>query len=202
MTSTSHPDATAFTARFLANPADRLGRLVFADWLEEQGGGANTAWAQYLRFMAQDEENGDGGCRHLAESVNRIVRARLTLHRVPGTSVLERLSTFLPVHRIWLRIGERRIPPAVLDYCQESFARLYHFMPVGATNSQLFIVVPDEEHAAFNSVHADVENFLSCQVTAFRGFSDDISQAIEAHHGRARLWSTEAPRMTSETESW
>jgi uncharacterized protein (TIGR02996 family) len=36
-------EAMAFVRGILANPTDRLRRLVFADWLEEQGGESNAA---------------------------------------------------------------------------------------------------------------------------------------------------------------
>ena len=201
MAPTIHPDATAFAARFLAHPSDRLGRLVFADWLDERDGESNTAWAQYLRCMAQVEVDSDGVFRQRAESLGRAVRAWLTLSHVPGIAVLPWLTAFLPELRIWVRIGPIRIPPAILDYCQENFARLYRFMPIGATSSHLFIVVAEEEGTSFGSVHADVENYLCCRVTAFRGFLDDISRVIDAHHGRARLWLVTRPMMP-DTDSW
>jgi uncharacterized protein (TIGR02996 family) len=178
---TRHPDATAFAARFLAHPDDRLGRLVFADWLEEQVGESKTAWAQYLRLMAQAEEEFDGGHVRQATAVGRAVRARLTLGKVPGTPVLSKLTAFLPAHRVWLRIGPDRIPRAVTDNCQGYLARLYRFMPIGMTETNLLVVAADEPLV---TVLPDVENFLCCRVTAFRGDRADVNRALVAHYGR------------------
>ena len=40
------PSADAFMRRILADPADPVPRLVFADWLEESGKSSNLAWAR------------------------------------------------------------------------------------------------------------------------------------------------------------
>jgi len=179
---TSHPNATAFAARFLANPEDRLGRLVFADWLEERGGESNLAWAQYLREVAQIEEEFGGEYAQQAESLGRAVRARLTLGYVPGTPLLSRLQLFLPPHRIWVRISSDRIPLAVTEDCQGNVARLYGFMPIGRVDARLFVVATAEP---FDTVRPDVENFLSMRLTAFRGESSDVAKAILAHYGQS-----------------
>ena len=183
MTSTTHPAATAFAARFLANPDDRLGRLVFADWLEERGGDANTAWAQYLRCMAQVEVDSDNSNANEAIRTGRHVRARLTLGRVPGTPLLSRLTLFLPARRVWVRIGETRTPQSALDICPEFLARIYEFMPVAAEGYHLFAVLAVGRDEEFDSLLPDVENFLSCRVTAFRGDSEDVNRAIDERYG-------------------
>ena len=48
----THVSADAFVRRIIADPADPLPRLVFADWLEESGDPADAAWAHYLRARA------------------------------------------------------------------------------------------------------------------------------------------------------
>jgi len=42
-----------FLAAIIANPDDDTPRLVYSDWLEEQGGAANLARAEYLRLEIQ-----------------------------------------------------------------------------------------------------------------------------------------------------
>lgn len=178
----THPDATAFAARFLANPEDRLGRLVFADWLEERGRESNLAWAQYLRLMAEAEEESDSDIIRRAEAVGRVVRARLTLGRVPGTPLLTRLTAFLPDHRIWQRIGEGRIPRSVIELCPESVIREHQSMPVEHDRGTLFFVT------AFPRVELDRIRWLfelihNRRVVLFRGEVGDVIRALNNHYG-------------------
>jgi uncharacterized protein (TIGR02996 family) len=183
----THPDATAFAARFLANPTDRLGRLVFADWLDEQGGESNTAWARYLRYMAHAEEEPDSDCVRQAEILGRTVRARLTLSGVPGKSLLPWLRAFLPPHRLLVRIGTTTIPREVLVNCPEVISRLYRFVPFDVLpTDHLFGVVAADRIEHLGLLHQDMENFLSFRLTAFIGDQDDVSEAIDRHFGRNR----------------
>lgn len=46
-------DEAAFLAAIRANPEDDAPRLVYADWLEEQGGASNEARAEYIRLSIQ-----------------------------------------------------------------------------------------------------------------------------------------------------
>ena len=181
-----HPDAKAFVARFLANPEDRLGRLVFADWLDEQGGESNTAWAHFLRHKAQGEVYPDKLSSDEARRIGRHVRARLTLNRVPATPVLSRLTAFLPASRVWMRIGNFRTPRSAMDLCTQVLARTYEFMPVASEGDHLFAVLAVQREKEFTQILPDVENFLSCRITAFRGDSVDMNRAINEHYGWGR----------------
>jgi uncharacterized protein (TIGR02996 family) len=79
----TNPDLAAFLRAALADPADHLTRLVFADWLDETGKPANQAWAKYLRARA----DASGAASHFerdlaidqAASAAPDVVARLTL---------------------------------------------------------------------------------------------------------------------------
>jgi len=42
-----------FLAAIRANPEDDAPRLVYADWLDEQGGGGNVARAEYIRLSIE-----------------------------------------------------------------------------------------------------------------------------------------------------
>jgi uncharacterized protein (TIGR02996 family) len=46
-------DEAAFLAAIRANPDDDASRLVYADWLDEQGGASNEARAEYIRLEIQ-----------------------------------------------------------------------------------------------------------------------------------------------------
>src|SRR4051812_43866863 len=49
----SHPDAAAFVAAILDDPAELTTRLAFADWLEETGDPPSAAWARFIRLMGE-----------------------------------------------------------------------------------------------------------------------------------------------------
>jgi uncharacterized protein (TIGR02996 family) len=140
LATTTHPDATAFTARFLARPDDRLGRLVFADWLDEQGGEANHLWARYLRYMVHAEEDFDGVYRERAASLGRAVRARLTLGGVPGNSLLPWLTAFLPDNKIWVRLGGRRVQNNVWDAAPLTAWVERGAVPIGSDEQNVYVV--------------------------------------------------------------
>lgn len=134
MLTTTHPDATAFTARFLANPEDRLGRLVFADWLDEQGGPSNTPWAEYIRIQAELETRpwNDpklGELCQRAVAVGREVRAKLTT-TVAQPRVLTALPKLLPPHRCLLRTDYLPTDWDAVDAVPESVAVAHHLIPL------------------------------------------------------------------------
>lgn len=190
----THPDATAFAARFLADPADRLGRLVFADWLEDQGGDANELWARYLRYMAHAEEDFDGVFGQRADSLGRVVRARLTLSAVPGKSLLPWLTSFLPAHRIWVRLGVVRIPQAVVEWCPESVARRFEAMVIDVTRTTAYLVRSTlSDH---DGTRDTLSFILNRQVVLFRGSPAEVDVALNNHYGWPEVeWVTERLEM-------
>lgn len=186
----THADATAFAARFLADPSDRLGRLVFADWLEEQGGDANELWARYLRYMAHAEDDFDGVFRQRADSLGRAVRARLTLPMLPGNHLLPWLTAFLPAHRIWVGVGEVRIPREVVEWCPESVARRFEVMAIGVDRTTVYLArstLSDHDGA-----RDTLRLILNREVVMFRGSPSDVSNALNNHYGWPDVqWATE-----------
>src|SRR5688500_4147160 len=50
-------DKDALLAAIRDNPDDDTPRLAFADWLDEQGGASNEAWAEYIRLEIQHERD-------------------------------------------------------------------------------------------------------------------------------------------------
>lgn len=45
------PDASGFLAEVLADPDNDVPRLIYADWLEEQGSGAGSLFVFSASFM-------------------------------------------------------------------------------------------------------------------------------------------------------
>ena len=50
-------DQAALLAAIHDNPEDDSVRLAYADWLDEQGGASNEAWAEYIRLEIQHERD-------------------------------------------------------------------------------------------------------------------------------------------------
>lgn len=126
MTPTTHPDATAFAARFLANPDDRLGRLVFADWLEERGDDSNLAWADYIRTQAELEnlrwnDRTLGVLAERAEAAGYRVRAKLAV-TVTKYKTLTALPKLIPPGRCVVRAHDLPTDWDAVDAVPESVA--------------------------------------------------------------------------------
>lgn len=136
MTSTTHSDATAFVARFLANPDDRLGRLVFADWLEERGDDSSTAWADYIRTQAELEtmQWNDGTLGVLAdrsEVAAYRVRAKLAV-TISTHETLTALPKLIPPHRCVVRADGLSTDWDAVDAVPESVAVADGLIPLHA----------------------------------------------------------------------
>jgi uncharacterized protein (TIGR02996 family) len=182
LATTTHPDATAFTARFLARPDDRLGRLVFADWLDEQGGEANTAWARYLRYMAYGGEVLVDIPDPRADAIALEIRARLTLSRLPGNSLLPWLTAFLPEHRIRVLIGTGKIAAAITRNLPESMALEHCVIQIGAVGQvAYFVLAPGAEKV--EHVRKRLSYVLNRDVVLLRGEPSDVRNATNAHYG-------------------
>jgi uncharacterized protein (TIGR02996 family) len=143
---TTHPDATAFAARFLAHPDDRLGRLVFADWLDEQGGESNTAWADYIRTRAEIEQLrwNDPAWDELTERATesgRRVRAYLRM-AVRSPRLIARLPSLIPPHRCDLDILRFYPPAAEAWQLPESLAREHQVVPLHFDNTCGYLACP------------------------------------------------------------
>lgn len=70
----SHPTEDAFLARIAENPDDHLVKLVYADWLEEQGCDLATRQARFLRELVEylKAGHGDRRARSAAEPLGKL----------------------------------------------------------------------------------------------------------------------------------
>lgn len=134
MTSTTHPDATAFAARFLANPDDRLGRLVFADWLDERGDESNMAWADYIRTQAEMEtlqwnDRTLAGLAERAHAAGCRIRAKLAV-TISRPQTLTALPKLIPPHRCVVRVDDLPTGWDAVDAVPESVAAADGLIPL------------------------------------------------------------------------
>src|SRR5688500_15000503 len=106
---TTDPSADAFMRRILADPADCVPRLVFADWLEETGTSSNIAWARYLRLADELANTPARDARRpkLAASLNRIsrsIRAKLTFRAETLTAYPDAMLQLLPARNLVVNV--------------------------------------------------------------------------------------------------
>lgn len=146
MSDTTHPDATAFAARFLVNPKDRLGRLVFADWLEEQGDDSSVAWADYIRVQAEMEQLrwNDPAWDELTERATdsgRRVQAYLRI-TVRSEKSLLALPKFIPPHRCVLNLTEHPFLFNDTSFLPESLAWEHSLIPLHSTPTTEYLACP------------------------------------------------------------
>lgn len=149
MTGPTHdPTADAFMRRILADPADPLPRLVFADWLDETGHRSNMAWARFLRLA--DEIAGtlpdDPRAPKLAAELDRLrglVRAKLTYPAQVFVAYPEAMLRVLPARCMRLKVEQADVPGAVLAMLPQAVAREYLALPLAAVGDRLAVAVAE-----------------------------------------------------------
>lgn len=182
-----HPTADAFVRGILADPSDRLRRLVFADWLDEQGGAANAAWAGYLRAQAEWETlpADDPRRADLLEQAKwhrRSIRSHLTLPAHAVRSEILHLLKLLPSGNIRIRLNGEEIPRAVIELMPESLACERLILPVGLQGSHLAIATPTPRS---RETKHQLDFILNKTVVMFLADTDEVQAAINRHYGQS-----------------
>lgn len=141
------PTADAFMARILADPADPLPRLVFADWLEETGAASNVAWARYIRLAEElaAAPADDARRRKLAgelERVGGLVRANLTFRAEVFVAHAEAMLRLIPRRCMTLNVARVVVPRAICDQVTPADARGYGYLPLAIADGRLCVAVP------------------------------------------------------------
>ncbi|MEO2089273.1 MAG: TIGR02996 domain-containing protein [Gemmataceae bacterium] len=181
-----HPSADAFVRGILDDPADRLRRLVFADWLDEQGGKANAAWAGYLRAQAEWETLPADDPRRMdlleqAKWHRRGIRARLTLPARAVRSEFLHLWKLLPFDNVRVRLSGEGIPQSLLQLMPESVAREHLVLPVGMDGYHLAIATPTPRN---RETRDKLEFILNKTVVMFLADADEVQAAISRQYGQ------------------
>ena len=174
----------AFVRGILAEPADRLRRLVFADWLDERGGESNTAWASYIRTQAEWETTTDSERRNeligLMKEYRPSIRARLTLHVRAVQDRFLHLLRLLPSGNVTIRLNDAEILRAILELMPESVAREHLVLPIGLRGTHLPLVTPTPRD---QNLSEKLNFILNKDVVMFHAGSDEVSDAIRRHYG-------------------
>lgn len=173
-----HPDAKAFITRILADPSDTIIRIVFADWLHEQGGNGNENWARYIRLRA-DAANAFGTERELlreeAEQLAPYLKARLT---VPAAKLAPLFTSFLdllPADRYIVTLGGFDFPPEPNSVLGSTNSRAARSL-VLAENDGFYAVVTDMPIPGLARV---LGQRLNGRVVLFPAFTNEVCEALD-----------------------
>lgn len=173
----------------LEQPADATARLVFADWLEETGEPHSTAWAHYIRLMAEAarHEPGSVECGVLirrAADLAPEIRARLTIRAKTFVDDPESLLQLLPAPSITVRLARFEIPRQALELVPEPVARENLVLPLDLQERMLLIAAADPD--SYETCQK-LEFILNCDIVSVRAECEDIQQAIDRGYGQTEV---------------
>ena len=185
MTAVTSTEADAFMRKYLEQPSDATARLVFADWLEEQGEAHNRAWAYYIRLKAEtDRYPADSAQRHeldrQAGEYAVHIRARLTVPAKLFVGYPKSLLQLLPAPYITVSLS-RFVPPRdVLELLPESVARENQLFPLDSQGRTILLAAADPTN--FETLQT-LEYILNRDVVLVAAEADDVRRAIDREYG-------------------
>lgn len=184
------PYADAFMRRILANPADPVPRLVFADWLEESGKSSNLAWARFLR-LADELANApadDPRRPKLADDLERVgslVRARLTYRAEVFVAYPEAMQQLLPARNMVLNLGTLTLPRQITELIGGSIAYEFAALPLVKWERALAVAVPDPLD---RDCYLRLRFALNQDILFIKAPVGQLRAAIERHFGHPDDW--------------
>ncbi len=143
-----HPTAEALVRTILADPADPLPRLVFADFLDETCTRPNMAWAKYMRLAVDLVHLPLTPPRRAyleavqAEAAAE-VRAGLTYKAEQFIQHAAVMRQLLPLRCVTLNVETVTVEAAVLDFVPEAVARELSILPVTVADACLVVASAD-----------------------------------------------------------
>lgn len=178
------PTADAFMARILADPADPLPRLVFADWLEETGAASNVAWARYLRLAEElaAAPADDPRRLKLTDELGRVgglVRASLTYRAEVFVAHPEAMLRLMPRRCMLLDLTRVIVPRSLCDSIPAGDVRELGCLPLAVVCGRLCLAASDTWlHVSHPSYHFD-RSPLGILIPAIGG---QLGGAIDRHY--------------------
>ena len=191
----STPAADALMAAVLANPADPLRRLVFADYLDDTGTPGNAAWAEYLRLRAAAAGETTALKRELlwdaaADAATKIV-AGLTL---PAATFLADVTSFrdlLPGERFTLLLDGFTPPRPVIALA--ATCRDHRGLPLGTSPTRTVIGLIDQAKPGDREFWTEMyKDWLFVRVR-----TEEYEQALQRTY-TPRALALVQPRVTAE----
>ncbi len=183
------PTADAFMRRILADPADPVPRLVFADWLEETGAAVNVAWARYIR-LADELANlpvDDPRRPKMADHLNRIgglVRAQLTYRAELFVAYPDAMTRVLPTRNMVLNVAGVVVPEAAADLVPASLAHELPVLPLALWGPTLVVALPDPRD---RDLVQHLRFIFNRDLLAVRAPVGQIRAAVNLHYGPAEF---------------
>ena len=137
-------EADAFLKSILADPADPLPRLVFADWLEESGTRSNVAWSKFLRLSEEvaglpSSDPSHGKRSRLAARLGTMVQAKLRIKAEMFVGRAAHLTRLLPLRCLLLDLESITVPRGIVDDFPESLAREYGILPLDFDPTTVYV---------------------------------------------------------------
>ena len=179
----STPTAEALVRTILADPADPLPRLVFADWLDETDSVSNHAWAKYLRLAVDLVHTPMTPVRraYIETEQQRAaadVRAGLTIRAEQFLAHEGPFRQLLPLRCLSLNLDGVDIAPVTLTRLTPDLAREFSALPisVGAT----LVVAVDA--ANIDVAGEQLALRLGRRVEVVRAATETLLSAIERHY--------------------
>jgi uncharacterized protein (TIGR02996 family) len=179
------PSADAFMRCILANPADPVPRLVFADWLEESGKSSNLAWARFLRLADELATAPADDLRRpkLADELERVgslVRAKLTYRAEVFVAYPDAMRQVLPLRNMVLNLDALMLPQRVVELLPASIAYERWALPLAECGPALAFAIPETE----DSDVGDLLRFvLARDVLLVRAPLDQLRSAVDRNYG-------------------
>ena len=142
----NEPDA--FLRTILANPADPLPRLVFADWLEESGTRSNVAWSKFLRLSEEVAELTPGTETHgkksrLVARLGTMIQAKLRYKAEVFVAHAECLRRVLPLRCMLVDVDTVSVSAELADVLPASLAHEYGVVPLHLDGTTLTVAAGD-----------------------------------------------------------
>lgn len=184
------PSADAFMRCILANPADPVPRLVFADWLEESGTSSNLAWARFLRLADElaTAPADDSRRPKLADELERVgslVRAKLTYRAEVFVAYPDAMRQVLPVQNMVLNLRTLSLPPQVAELIPGSVAYEHATLPLVKWDRTLAVAISDPTDWDWCR---QLRWILNQDILAVEAPVEQLRPAIERHYGHPDNW--------------
>jgi type IV pilus assembly protein PilB len=198
-----------FLRAVIENPDDDAPRLVYADWLDEQGdprgefihaqcemGRQSCCGVPYFKLRRKAlrllRRHGREWVRPFQGLVRRSWFRRGFVEQVAAAperyaAAVASLPTLTPVRRVLVELTGVTIPDAVVELLPESLAREHILMPVGTEGHRLLIAAAVCSGPVARQVIDTVRFTLNRPVELLPAFPESIPEAIDRHYGRGEV---------------
>jgi uncharacterized protein (TIGR02996 family) len=179
-------DADAFVRAILQNPEDVTARLAFADWLQEQGGVTNLAWAYYVRLhveIADLESRGKkcGLLRREADGHATYITANVSVPAAAIRLTHDFIEQIIPSSRCMVTLAGCDIPHSVIEWVPASVAHEELVLPLSYRDASLVVAAA---HPQLLRPESHFGLVLAAECIALGGDPEELRTEITHYYGR------------------